>query len=248
MIDVRRLEPGEHLDDVDALYRRVFGLAPTDSGMNPRLLVALTRSGGHLVGAFADGTLVGYGLALLARSGGTVHHYSQTVAVDAAYRGQGVGRAVKFEQRAASLADGITTMRWAFDPVQARNAHLNLDVLGGVVDTFVRDLYGNAAPGNDVGERTDRCIVTWSLTAPPRPPAPAPPAVPVGETVDVGDDVLLGVPTDWSTFRAGTDAAAARETIAAAFTSSLDHGLVATSCRRVSDAVAVYRFTPAVAS
>lgn len=253
MTTVRRLAAGELLTEIDTLYRQVFGLAPTDSGMNPRLLVALTRSGGHLVGAFDEDVLIGYGLAVLARDveTGTLHHYSQTVAVDARFRGQGVGRAIKAEQRAASLADGIGTLRWAYDPVQARNAHLNLDVLGAEVRMFVRDLYGTAAPGNDVGERTDRCIVTWSLTASPRQPAPAPPAVPPGTTVDVSADALLGVPADWSAYRSslGTGAAAdLRERVATAFTDLLERGLVATSCRRVSDAVAVYRFTPAVAA
>ena len=248
MIDVRRLAPGERLTELDALYRRVFGLAPTDSGMNPRLLVALVRCGGHIVGAFAGDELVGYGLALLARDDDGLFHYSQTVAVDAAYRGQGVGRAVKFEQRAVSLAAGVEILRWAYDPVQARNAHLNLDVLGGEVRTFERDLYGTAAPGNDAGERTDRCLVTWSLTAPPRPASPAPPAVAVGETRDDGADVLLGVPADWSAFRTAVGrerAADLRDVVAAAFTELLDRGLVATSCRRIDDDLAAYRFAPA---
>ena len=252
MTEVRRLAPGERLAELDALYRQVFGLRPTDSGMNPRLLVALTRSGGHLVGAFEGDVLIGYGLALLARDAttGELHHYSQTVAVDAKFRGRGVGRAIKAEQRAISLADGIATLRWAYDPVQARNAHLNLDVLGAEVRTFVRDLYGTAAPGNDAGERTDRCIVTWSLADPPREPAPAPPAVPPGATVEVSGDALLGVPADWSESRAqlGAEGAAElRERLATAFTDLLGRGLVATSCRRVTDTVAVYRFTAAVA-
>lgn len=253
MTTVRRLAPGELLAEIDILYRQVFGLAPTDSGMNPRLLVALTRSGGHLVGAFDADVLIGYGLAVLARDAttGELHHYSQTVAVDARFRGQGVGRAIKAEQRVASLADGIETLRWAYDPVQARNAHLNLDVLGAEVRSFVRDLYGTAAPGNDAGERTDRCIVTWSLKAPPRPPATDPPAVPPGATVDVSGDALLGVPADWSVYREDVGpqpAAELRERVATAFTDLLGRGLVASSCQRVTDAVAVYRFTPAVTS
>ena len=246
MIDVRRLPPGDRIDELDALYRRVFGLGPTDSGLNPRLLVAITRSGGHVIGAFDDDVLVGYGLALLARDAATgeLYHYSQTVAVDEAHRGQGVGRAVKQAQRAASLAEGIATLRWAYDPVQARNAHLNLDVLGGEVRSFVRDMYGTAAPGNDRGERTDRCIVTWPLTGEPRRGA-TPPPVAIGALVTEGDDLLLGIPADWSAYRAAADGPALREAVATAFAAALAEGRFATSCARVDDDVAVYRFTPA---
>jgi predicted GNAT superfamily acetyltransferase len=54
-------------------------------------------------------------------------------------------------------------MYWTYDPLVARNAHLNLTVLGAEVDGYVRDMYGvTNSPVHDV-LGTDRFVVRWRL-------------------------------------------------------------------------------------
>ena len=40
------------------------------------------------------------------------------------------------------MAQGIAIIRWTFDPLLARNAHLNVHKLGAICDRFARNYYG----------------------------------------------------------------------------------------------------------
>jgi predicted GNAT superfamily acetyltransferase len=250
MMQIRRLTGVDQFAAVDALYREVFGITGDDTGLNVRLLSALAANSAHVLGAYSGSRLVGFGVSFLARdpSTGRLYQYSQTVAVAPDMQTKGVGRLVKSAQRDAALEDGIELLRWVFDPMYARNAHFNLDVLGGRVRRLHRDFYGPAAPGRDRGERTDRLLVDWELwTSPSTPQAPLPELVPhPGHTCEFGDQLLIGIPADWHVYRTqvGPQAAAGlRASVVDALAKAFDRGLVATSCRRVDDTSAVYLLT-----
>ena len=80
-----------------------------------------------------------------------------------------MGYALKLAQRAQALDQGITVMRWTFDPLVARNAWLNLGKLGALVDGFARAFYGDMADSINVGERSDRFTIAWELERDPGP-------------------------------------------------------------------------------
>jgi predicted GNAT superfamily acetyltransferase len=247
MIHIRPLTCADELGAVDALYRVVFGITAHDTGLNVRLLSALAANSAHVLGAFDDARLVGFGVSFLARDPSTarLYQYSQTVAVARDLQTRGVGRMIKFAQRDAALADGIDLLRWVFDPMYARNAHFNLDVLGGRARRVHRNLYGAAAPGRDSGERTDRLLIDWELRAVHEAsrlelPEFAPRA---GHSAEFGDQLMIGIPADWQTYRAqvGPQAAAElRASVVDQLAKALDRGLVVTSCRRVDDSTAIY--------
>jgi predicted GNAT superfamily acetyltransferase len=250
MTQIRRLTTVDQFGAVDALYREVFGITGDDTGLNVRLLSALAANSAHVLGAYTGSRLVGFGVSFLARdrSTGRLYQYSQTVAVAPDMQTRGIGRLVKSAQREAALEDGIDQLRWVFEPMYARNAHFNLDVLGGRVRRLHRNLYGLAAPGRDRGERTDRLLVEWELRAASsaaRPPVPEL-VPPPGHTCEFGDQLLIGIPADWHGYRTqvGPQAAAGlRASVVDALAKALDRGLVATSCHRVNDTSAVYLLT-----
>jgi predicted GNAT superfamily acetyltransferase len=183
-------------------------------------------------------------------------------------RDRGVGRRLKLAQRERCLADGIERMRWTFDPFKTRNAHVNLDVLGGEVIAFAPAMYGARGFGVDREDESDRFTVEWPLArtdraverlpgaAPTssaasadRGPAPAPVTRDwrEGDVVADRDDVLIAVPAQWERRRAqlGTAGAAAlRREVSASFAEALASGRVGVSCVRVGADLAVYRFVP----
>jgi predicted GNAT superfamily acetyltransferase len=229
-------------------YRAAFGLSETDPAVSPRLLAALARNAGSVLGAFAGDELVGFTYGFLGSDpgSGTVYHYSQVAAVVPGWQGRGIGRALKLSQREYVLSTGVTVMRWAFDPVRTRNAYFNLDVLGATGRWFARDLYGVEDTGRDPGMRTDRLIVEWDLVEAERREEPVPPRTGWCEARDDtgGGDVLLGAPADWDTL-VGRDRAAAlrvRDDLAAEMTRLTGTGYAAVSCRNPDDRTAVYRF------
>jgi len=251
---VRPLDHAAEMRRAVELYRKVLGLLPTDPAVSPRLLSALRRNGGSVIGAFDGDRLVGFAYGFVGKDAvtGDVYHYSQAAVVDTAYQGKGVGRALKLGQRAYVLDTGVTTMRWSYDPVRASNGHFNLDVLGARARWFVRNLYGVEDMGRDLGHPSDRLIVEWDLTGPPLPPAvPGQPAqVPGwGELIREGTDLLIGVPRVWDNVAKDHERATKlRAQVSEAFERSLAQGYVAVSCRVADEQSAWYRLRPASAS
>lgn len=229
------------------VYRAAFALTATDPAVSPRLLAALQRNAGSVIGAFAGEELVGFTYGFLGSDSDAVYHYSQVAAVLPDWQGRGVGRALKFSQRDYVLSTGVTKMRWAFDPVRTHNAHFNLDVLGAVGRWFERDFYGVEDIGRDPGMRTDRLIVEWDLRDPTRPDVRPPAYTGWGETRRDGADVLLGAPRDWDALvRRDPEAASRlRDDLATEMRRLIDGGYVAISCVTCAADTAVYRFRPA---
>ena len=268
-ITARPLRSLREREEAVRLYRRVFGLAADDPAMTPKLLTALQRNGGSALGAFDPaGRMVGFTYGFVGTEAGATYHYSQAAVVDAGVQGQGVGRILKRAQATDALRGGIATMRWAYDPMLARNAHFNLDVLGAVGRWFVRDYYDLT----DAGGRSDRVVVEWrtggatdgvsggvsNRTSDGAEPVAASPLATVdvahlvggsewGEVRSVGQTRLLPVPAAWADLSRADAARASvvRDRVAAEIESALADGLVLTSCRRISPDTAVYQLTPA---
>jgi predicted GNAT superfamily acetyltransferase len=220
------------------------------------MLLALGAHGGVVLGALraqspgsvgapvGDGTeMVGFLYGFLARDPGETEVYllSQSMAIVPELQDAGLGRLLKWAQRERALASGIGVIRWTYDPMRTRNAHLNLDVLGATTSTLLPDHYGTDAGGRDSGVSSDRLLVDWVLDA-PRRPAAAPPAglAPLGER----SGEWLTLPADWDGYRARVGAEQAqrvRLTVRAALASAFARGERAVSCRRVDEELAAYR-------
>ena len=105
------------------------------------VLKITNRVGGIVAGAFAAGELLGfvYGITGLLR--GRLVHWSHMLAVRPEARDQGIGLQLKHFQRDVLRGRGVGQVLWSFDPLVARNAHLNLVRLGVRVEEYVTDMY-----------------------------------------------------------------------------------------------------------
>ncbi|MCS7061672.1 MAG: GNAT family N-acetyltransferase [Anaerolineae bacterium] len=131
------------------------------------VLQSFAKAGGVVLGAFEDAQMIGcvFGYVGLAEDG-TLYHRSQRLAVLPAWQGRGVGEALKRAQAAHALAHGLKLMCWTFDPLRARNAHLNLHKLGATSRTYLPDAYAAPTSPRDAGMPIDRLWVEWWLDAP----------------------------------------------------------------------------------
>ena len=168
------LRPLGRLEDADAILRI---MEATWGGQEPfprEMLRALADSGNVPYGAVAGGEAIGYVLSWVGvEPEDGLHVHSHMLAALPARRHRGVGFALKLAQRAQALEQGITIVRWTFDPLVARNAYFNLHKLGAIADRFGRDFYGEMPDAVNAGERTDRCTVRWDLEREPGPRAVA---------------------------------------------------------------------------
>jgi predicted GNAT superfamily acetyltransferase len=123
------------------------------------------KAGGIAAGAFsAEGRLLGFVYGLAGYAEGRPFHWSHMLAVYPEARDLGLGTRLKLYQREVLLGQGIEEARWTFDPLEARNAHLNLNHLGAEVAEYVENMY-EGEMGSDLarGIGTDRFILSWRI-------------------------------------------------------------------------------------
>lgn len=161
-ITIRPLASRADYEACVELQRTIWG--PQDAVPASVLMVA-QKVGGIAAGAFdARGKLLGCVFGLTGPRGGRIVHWSHFLAVLPDSRDRGIGRRLKHYQGKVLRSRHVDLVYWTFDPLVARNAHLNLNRLGAAVEEFVPDMYGAAGESAvDPLLGTDRFVVRWSL-------------------------------------------------------------------------------------
>jgi len=176
-ITVRPISARAECQACVVLQHEIWG---DDDAAPASVLQVVAHVGGIVAGAFAaDGELLGFVFGLPALMHGTVAHWSHVLGVRESARNAGVGRMLKEYQRAELARRGIARMYWTYDPLVAKNAHLNLNLLGARVVEYVRDMYGTTASPLHNGLATDRLIVVCDTG-----PRPSPRAEPVSRALE----------------------------------------------------------------
>jgi len=161
--DIRGLQTYGEFQACERLQVDVLGYA--DLEVIPyQLLHSFATSGGIVCGAFNGETLIG---CVIGYTGllddGTPYHRSQRLAVLPAYRGQGVGEALKHAQADVARRYGLHLMCWTFDPLRSLNAHFNIHKLGCVSHRYIESAYEVSSSPRDAGLRIDRLWAEWRL-------------------------------------------------------------------------------------
>lgn len=171
MSDMDRIEI-RPFESIDEFQKCVEFQAHTWGGhFTERVPIAILkvsqRLGGIASGAYdTKGQLVGFIFGMTGVQNGEVVHWSDMLAVKPELRNSGLGVKLKDYQRKALLAKGIRKMHWTFDPLESKNAYLNLNKLGATSKEYVRDIYGQTDSPLHSGIGTDRLVTTWILDSP----------------------------------------------------------------------------------
>lgn len=226
---IRPLSTHEDFVACVALQRWTWGEEFRDV-VQASLLKVAQKVGGVAAGAFGpDGALWGFVFGLTGVEAGRPVHWSHMLAVHPDVRDRGVGRRLKEFQRAWLRERQVSRVYWTFDPLVARNAHLNLNRLDVEVVEFIPDMYGpETGSPLHAGLGTDRLLVVWRLDADrgdsgssSADRAASVPRAHAGE-----EWVRIEIPADIQTLKA-TDRAAAigwRNSVRAAFSRHLAQG------------------------
>ena len=163
------LRPFSSPEDYEAcleLQRLTWGRDFSDA-VPMSILKIMQKAGGISAGAFSpDGSLLGFVYGLTGIRGGRPFHWSHMLAIHPKARDLGLGTRLKLYQRELLLPLGVEAVEWTYDPLEARNAHLNINHLGGEIAEYVRDMYEGEF-GSDLarGIGTDRFIVRWRINS-----------------------------------------------------------------------------------
>jgi predicted GNAT superfamily acetyltransferase len=160
-IKIELLTTQEQFREAVSLQRTIWGFDEIEL-LPVRLFVVATKVGGHAFGAWHDGRMVAFCLAIPGlKPNGRAYLHSHMLGVLPAYRDQGIGRRLKLRQREDAVARGIELIEWTFDPLEPRNAYFNIERLGAIVRRYVRNQYGTTTSHLHGGLPTDRCIAEW---------------------------------------------------------------------------------------
>ena len=162
-IDIHPLRTLEELRACVDLQRDTWGAQFTDV-VPASILKVSQRVGGVAAGAFDEGgKLLGFVYGLTGIEKGRIVHWSDMLAVRPEARNLGLGRRLKEYQRGIMKQLGGVVIYWTYDPLVARNAHLNFNVFGVRAAEYVDDMYGDTDSPLHSGIGTDRFIVAWPV-------------------------------------------------------------------------------------
>jgi len=159
--EIRLLKNLEEYRQCERIQRRVWGTLAVGS----ELMTVTQKYGGVVLGAIVEGRVAGFLYAFLARYHGRLVHWSHMMAVEARFRDRGLGFRMKLHHRKLALERGLKSVCWTYDPLQSRNAWLNISRLGAVVDEYVPDCYGHFPSLLEKGLPSDRFVVNWHIAS-----------------------------------------------------------------------------------
>jgi predicted GNAT superfamily acetyltransferase len=165
-VEIRQLFELEEFDDVVALQKTIWSFA--DAELLPlRFLVVVSKVGGHVFGAYDGPRMIGFCFAIPGiKEDGRPYVHSHMLGVLPEYRNAQIGRRLKLRQRDDALARGIALIEWTFDPLELKNAYLNIEKLGAIVRRYKENQYGTTSSPLHGGLPTDRCTAEWWIDSP----------------------------------------------------------------------------------
>ena len=160
-IQIRPLHTVQDAYDAAAVLTEVW----RDTTVMPaNMLRALSHSGNYTMGLYSGDRMVGASAAFFAEPWARTMH-SHITGVLPEFQSQGLGRILKSHQREWALTRDVGHITWTFDPLIARNATFNLDILGARVTEYLPDHYG--LPSGHGSEKFDRLMVSWAVAESP---------------------------------------------------------------------------------
>ena len=138
-VEVRLARSHAEFAACEALSRDIWGAA--ERNVVPReLLLTMQLNGGLVHGAFLpDGRLVGFCFGFAGLRDGQLRLCSHQLGVIPELRGTGIGIELKQAQRNDARRLGYPLVSWTFDPLEARNAYINLHRLGCIARLYDRN-------------------------------------------------------------------------------------------------------------
>jgi len=162
---IRPITDISELQQCVELQQSVWGLADIDV-IPVRMLITQNRVGGLVLGAFESGRLTGFLNAMPGIRSGIPYWYSQMLAVEKPQWNSGIGSKLKLAQRDHARQRGIRLIEWTFDPLESKNAYLNIVKLGVIARRYYVNLYGAVTSELQEGLESDRLIAEWWIDEP----------------------------------------------------------------------------------
>jgi len=159
---VRRCSNTEEFAACVDLQKEVWQFSDIDI-VPIRMFSVADKIGGQVIGCFDGQSLIGFALSIPGSRAGHPYLHSHMLAVRESYRNKGIGQKLKLAQREDAISRGFELMEWTFDPLEIKNAYLNIEKLGAIARRYNINQYGYTSSPLQGGLPTDRLVAEWWL-------------------------------------------------------------------------------------
>ncbi|ERI10349.1 GNAT family N-acetyltransferase [Aneurinibacillus aneurinilyticus] len=128
--------------------------------------ITASQNGGLLLGAFLEGEMIGFSYSFPGFGKGRSYLCSHMLGIHPSHQEKGVGAKLKQAQKEIAREMGYDLITWTYDPLETRNAYLNLSKLHAVCSTYVENCYGEMEDSLNRGLPSDRFKVEWWINSP----------------------------------------------------------------------------------
>lgn len=161
-VEIKVLKSNDELRQVQVLEKEVWNTDPTPLHQT----ITASQNGGLLLGAFIDDNMVGFNYSFPGFRDGKSYLCSHMLGIHPDYQGRGIGASLKAKQKQFASEMGYDLITWTYDPLESRNAYLNLTKLHAVCSTYVENCYGEMQDSLNSGLPSDRFKVEWWINSP----------------------------------------------------------------------------------
>ncbi len=161
-VTIRACKELKEWEECVRLQQEVWGFSDLDL-VPLRMFSVASKIGGQVIGAYDGERLVGFALSIPGSRNKYSYLHSHMLAVAESHRNHGLGRKIKLFQREDAIAQGYELMEWTFDPLEIKNAYLNITKLGAIARRYNINQYGITSSPLQGFLPTDRLVAEWWL-------------------------------------------------------------------------------------
>lgn len=158
---IRKLQTTEEMRLIQQLESAIWHTDPIPTHQT----FTAAKNGGLILGVFLEEELVGFSYGFPGYVDGKVYLCSHMLGTHPNHQQKGIGKILKDHQLLYARQLGYDLITWTFDPLESRNAYLNLSKLYAICNTYLENCYGEMEDGLNKGLPTDRFQVEWWINS-----------------------------------------------------------------------------------
>lgn len=121
------------------------------------------NNGGIILGAYDQDEMIGFLYSFPGFKHKEAYVCSHMLGILPSYRKSGLGIQMKQKQAEIAKQAGFQMITWTFDPLESKNAYINIHLLGAVGAIYLENHYGDLDDGLNTGLPTDRMQIKWDM-------------------------------------------------------------------------------------
>lgn len=160
-IEIRELNSYHEMKFVQNLEKDVWNMEPIPLHQ----IITASQNGGLLLGAFVNEEMIGFCYSFPGFLEGQNYLCSHMLGIHPSHQGKGVGVRLKQVQKELAYEKGYNLITWTYDPLETRNAYLNLSKLRAFCSIYMENCYGEMEDNLNRGLPSDRFKVEWWINS-----------------------------------------------------------------------------------